>query len=36
MIIANGIRKLKFSSKVKDIDTQYKFVRKYPNPKDQP
>ena len=33
---AKGIKKLKLLSKVKDIVIQYKFVKKYPNPNNQP
>ena len=31
-----GIKNLKFSSNDNEILIQYKFVRKYPNPKSQP
>ena len=33
---AKGIKNLKLASKVKEIDIQYKFVAKYPNPKNHP
>ena len=36
MIEAIGIKKVKFSSNVKDMDIQYKLVKKYPKPKSQP
>ena len=35
-INANGIKNLKFSSNVNEIDIQYIFVKKYPNPNNQP
>ena len=35
-IKAKGIKKLKLLSKLKDIVIQYKFVKKYPNPNNQP
>ena len=35
-IRANGIKNLKFSSNVNEIEIQYIFVRKYPNPNNQP
>ena len=35
-IIANGIKNLKLSSNVKEIDIQYKLNKKYPNPKNHP
>lgn len=31
-----GIKNLKLSSKVSEIDIQYKLLKKYPNPKNQP
>ena len=31
--MARGIRNLKLSSKVNEIDIQYKLDKKYPNPK---
>ena len=33
---AKGIKNLKFSSNVKEIEIQYKFVKKYPNPNSHP
>jgi len=35
-IKAIGIKNLKFASNVNEIDIQYKFVTKYPKPKNQP
>ena len=35
-ITANGIKNLKFSSNVNEIEIQYIFVKKYPNPNNQP
>ena len=35
-IVAIGIKNLKYSSKVKEIDIQYKLNKKYPNPKNHP
>ena len=35
-IVATGIKNLKLSSKVNEIDTQYKLNKKYPNPKYHP
>ena len=35
-IIANGIKNLKFWSKVKEIAIQYRLNKKYPNPKHHP
>jgi hypothetical protein len=34
--MARGIRNLKLSSKVNEIDIQYKLDKKYPNPKNHP
>ena len=34
--IDKGIKNLKLSSKVSEIDIQYKLLKKYPNPKNQP
>ena len=34
--IDKGIKNLKLSSNVSEIDIQYKLLKKYPNPKDQP
>ena len=31
-----GIKNLKLSSKVSEINIQYKLLKKYPNPKNQP
>ena len=31
-----GIKNLKLSSKASEIDIQYKLLKKYPNPKNQP
>jgi hypothetical protein len=35
-MVASGIKNLKLSSKVNEIDTQYKLDKKYPNPNNQP
>ena len=34
--MATGIKNFKFSSKVNEIDIQYKLNKKYPNPKHHP
>ena len=34
--MAIGIKNLKYSSKVKEIDIQYKLNKKYPKPKNHP
>ena len=34
--IDKGIKNLKLSSNVSEIDIQYKLLKKYPNPKNQP
>ena len=36
LMIDTGIKNLKFSSNVNEIVIQYKFDKKYPNPKNQP
>ena len=35
-IMANGIKNLKFSSKVKEIDIQYRLIAKKPKPNNHP